>query len=472
MTTQILEPPMLRDLTLHMDEAATTLDMPSADAGATIVSVCEELDWLPDPLAFLAAGSAQLGSGIFWQQPDDATFAGAGIAAEIAVQGPTRIAEANAKFRDLRRRVITLGALARFPILGGFAFGDEASTSSAWRHFPGGRLVVPHVLLQIEREKVYLRINHSLSEGSDAPRVLEETDRLRQQAQNWLTASLEVAPEPTRVAHQSVPDTDAWQACVIAALKSIDRHTIDKVVLAREERISTQEPISVIAALNRAQSRDGQATLFAMQAGTSWFIGATPERLVRLIDERVDVTCLAGSIAIGDTPQEREQLAQELLASPKNREEHEIVVCAAYDALEPICGDVRRDPGSPRVVTARSVQHLETQVTATLPSPGDVLDLVDCLHPTPAVGGYPQQPALEVMRDLEAIDRGWYAGPFGWIDLTGSGEFAVAIRSAVIDGASASLFAGCGIVAGSDPRDELAETELKLQPMRAALGLT
>jgi menaquinone-specific isochorismate synthase len=106
-----------------------------------------------------------------------------------------------------------------------------------------------------------------------------------------------------------------------------------------------------------------------------------------------------------------------------------------------------------------------------MPAPGNVLDLVDCLHPTPAVGGYPQQPALEVMRELEAIDRGWYAGPFGWIDLTGSGEFAVAIRSAVIDGATASLFAGCGIVDGSDPRDELAETELKLQPMRSALGL-
>ena len=125
MTTVMLKPPMVRDLTLHLDEAATTLQMPFANAGTTLVSVCEELDWLPDPLAFLAAGSARLGDGVFWQQSDDATFAGAGVAAEIVVQGPTRIAEANAVFRELRQRVITLGAPARFPILGGFAFGDE-----------------------------------------------------------------------------------------------------------------------------------------------------------------------------------------------------------------------------------------------------------------------------------------------------------------------------------------------------------
>lgn len=472
MTTVMLEPPMAPDLTLHVDEAAPTLQMPFTDAGTTLVSVCEELGWLPDPLAFLAAGSAQMGNGVFWQQPDDATFAGAGIAAEIVVQGPTRIAEANAAFRELRQRVNTHESPARFPILGGFSFGDEPSMSSAWRHFPGGRLVVPRMLLQIEGERAYLRITQSLRQGTDPTSAQKEIDLLREQAQAWLASTLEPVQDSIRASHRSVPDIEAWQASVDLALDAIDRHTIDKVVLAREERISTQEPISAIDALRSAKSRNAQGTLFAMQSGTSWFFGATPERLVRLVDERVHVTCLAGSIGIGRTPQEREQLARELLASAKNREEHEIVVCAAYDALEPACHGVRRVAGSPRVIAARSVQHLETRVTATLPSPGNVLDLVECLHPTPAVGGYPQQPALAVMRELEAIDRGWYAGPFGWIDLTGSGEFAVAIRSTVIDGATASLFAGCGIVAGSDPRDELAETELKLQPMRAALGLS
>jgi menaquinone-specific isochorismate synthase len=462
---------MVRDLALPVDEAKTSSDQPRAGARAAIVSVCEEIDWVPDPLTFLAAASAQLGDGTFWQQPEDATFAGAGIAAEIVVHGPSRIAEANAEFRELRERVVTLGVAARCPILGGFAFGSDPSTANAWHQFPGGRLIVPRVLLQIEREKVYLRLNQPVPEGTNAAQVQSESEHLRQLSQAWLAATEKSIQSPAQVTHQAIPDTKAWQASVTAALSAIDRHTIDKVVLAREERISTDEPLSTIDALRRAQSRNANATLFAMQSGTSWFFGATPERLVRLTDERVDVTCLAGSIAIGNTPQEQEQFAHELLASAKNREEHEIVVCAAYDALEPVCSDVRREPGSPRVVTARSVQHLETRVTATVPPPGNVLDLVERLHPTPAVGGYPQQPALDVMRGLESIDRGWYAGPFGWVDLTGSGEFAVAIRSAVVDGATASLFAGCGIVAGSDPHEELAETEMKLQPMRAALGL-
>lgn len=471
MNTQILEPPLVRAHTLPVDDAVSTFDQARANAGTAIVSVCEELDWFPDPLAFLAAASAPLGDGIFWRQSEDATFAGAGVATEIVVQGPARIAEANALYRDLSERVVIEGAVTRFPILGGFAFGNEPSTAAAWRHFPGGRLVVPRVLLQIERGQAHLRINQVLPEGSEASRARDDADSLRQQARAWLTTTLDDMDAPTHVEYQSIPDTEAWQRSVASALRVIGRHTIDKVVLAREERNSTSESISAIEALRRAQALNPKATILAMQAATSWFLGATPERLVRLRDERVDVTCLAGSVAIGETPQEREHLAQELLSSAKNREEHEIVVCAAYDALEPVCRDVRREPGSPRVVTARSVQHLETRVTATLPPPGNVLDLVERLHPTPAVGGYPQEPALEVMRDLEAIDRGWYAGPFGWLDLTGSGEFAVAIRSAVIDGVTASLFAGCGIVAGSDPGEELAETEMKLQPMRAALGL-
>lgn len=471
MTTQMLEAPMAPDLTLRTEDAKAAPELFHQDKAPAIVSICEELDWLPDPLAFLSAASANLGNGIFWQQASDAIVAGAGIAAEIVVQGPGRIAEANAAYRALRERVTIFGPAMRFPILGGFAFGDAPSTHPSWQHFPGGRLVVPRVLLQIEGEKAYLRLSQALPAETDAPRAQEASDQLRQQARAWLAASLDDTPVPTQVAEQSIPDIEAWQASVSAALYAIERHTIDKVVLAREARVTTIKPIFPIDALRRAQSLNPGATIFAMQAGPSWFLGATPERLVRLRDERVDVTCLAGSIGIGSTPQEREQLAQTLLASAKNREEHEIVVCAAYDALEPVCRDVRREPGSPRVVTARSVQHLETRVTATLPPPGNVLDLVERLHPTPAVGGYPRQPALEIMHGLEAIDRGWYAGPFGWVDLSGSGEFAVAIRSALIDGTTASMFAGCGIVAGSDPREELAETDMKLQPMRAALGL-
>jgi isochorismate synthase len=245
---------------------------------------------------------------------------------------------------------------------------------------------------------------------------------------------------------------------------------VDKVVLAREERLFANGPFSAVSTLAQLRRVDSAATLFAAKAGESWFVGATPERLVRLEDGRVDVTCLAGSIGIGSSPMEQSLLAARLLASEKDREEHEIVVRSTVSALAEVCENVRRLAGTPRVVTARSIQHLETLLTAFMSSGGTILDLVERLHPTPAVGGYPRRRALSVIRELEEIDRGWYAGPFGWIDLDGSGEFAVAIRSALLTGTTASLFAGCGIVAASVPADEYEETCLKLRPMLAALG--
>jgi isochorismate synthase len=207
-----------------------------------------------------------------------------------------------------------------------------------------------------------------------------------------------------------------------------------------------------------------------MESAGHWFLGATPERLVRVADGSVDISCLAGSIGVGNSEEERLALALRLLASEKDRKEHEFVVRGAVEALQGVADSPRRAPGSPHVVAARSVQHLESTITARTSGAAGVLDLVERLHPTPAVGGYPRDPALEAISEMESIDRGWYAGPFGWSGLDGSGEFSVAIRSALIAGATASVYAGSGIVAGSVPEAEFAETELKMRPMLAALG--
>ena len=183
----------------------------------------------------------------------------------------------------------------------------------------------------------------SLPEGAGATWAQKEMDLLRQQAQAWLASTLEPVRDSTRASHRSVPDIEAWQASVSSALDAIDRHTSTrsswrgKNGFQPRSRFRRSMPCAV---QNCATLRAHSSPCRLARAGS---FGATPERLVRLVDERVDVTCLAGSIGIGNTPQEREQLARELLASAKNREEHEIVVCAAYDALEPVCHDVRRD---------------------------------------------------------------------------------------------------------------------------------
>jgi isochorismate synthase len=184
----------------------------------------------------------------------------------------------------------------------------------------------------------------------------------------------------------------------------------------------------------------------------------------------VDVTCLAGSAAVGDTAKETAELGQQLLSSAKDLREHEIVVESTIAALRTTCSEVTRTAETPRLRQARSVQHLETPLSAHARPETDILQLAGLLHPTPAVGGFPTAPALEMIRELETFDRGWYAGPVGWVDLDGSGEFSVAIRSALLRGKTAIAYAGCGIVANSDPAAEFIETELKLRPMLAALG--
>jgi isochorismate synthase len=162
-------------------------------------------------------------------------------------------------------------------------------------------------------------------------------------------------------------------------------------------------------------------------------------------------------------------LGEQLLASAKDRHEHEVVVRTVVEALGPLCDQL--DVGAtPSLLKLGNVQHLYTPVTGHLCSACTLLNVVERLHPTPAVGGRPREAALALIREREGFDRGWYGGPVGWIDQRGEGEFAVAIRSALLHGTQATLFAGCGIVADSDPEREYAEAALKLKPMLSALG--
>ncbi|MCA9877119.1 MAG: isochorismate synthase [Thermomicrobiales bacterium] len=421
-------------------------------------------------VSFLRRASAELGGGVLWAQPESGTaFAGAGVAEAFTFQGVTRFADASAAIRDLRARVQRQD-IAPFPLLGGFAFDPVSRRDAAWEGYPDGRLVVPRVLLQVTPAGAHLRVTGPASDDVPEAVTLFSLASLLARAQSWLAA-----PAPMCVpalAHSAMlpQDRDDWVRQVAAAIRTIRAGTMSKVVLARGEVLQAQREISAEAALTCLGEEHPGATLFAIASDDAWFIGATPERLVRLRDGLVDVNCLAGSVAMGRTPEESARLGQQLLASDKNRREHEIVVESTIAALETACSEVTRTRGTPRLRPARSVQHLETPLTATARPETDVLQLAGLLHPTPAVGGFPTAPALELIRELEPFDRGWYAGPVGWVDLDGSGEFSVAIRSALLRGRSAVAYAGCGIVANSDPEAEFTETELKLRPMMAALG--
>ena len=265
------------------------------------------------------------------------------------------------------------------------------------------------------------------------------------------------------------PPAGRWQAMVAAALEAIGRGALHKVVLSRRVRVRGPAAFDPGLAVRRLRAAYPGCFVFAVARDREAFVGATPERLVRLRGGRLDTAALAGSTARGATPEADERLGRALLASPKERAEHALVVEMLRQALAPLCR-VLSVPPEPRLLRLGNVQHLYTPISGAVEG-RSVLELVERLHPTPAVGGWPRAAALEFIRTHEPGSRGWYAAPVGWVDRRGEGEFAVAIRSGLLRGAEAWLFAGCGIVAGSDPAREYEETRLKLRPLLAALGV-
>lgn len=436
----------------------------------TLISRVEALPAIPDPLAFLQASAAELGHGVLWEQTAaGVAFAGAGIAKAITADGISRFGSVASDIANLEALIVR-DDQGIFPLIGGFAFAPMGEASPTWRHFSDAMLVIPHVLIQIADGSALVRVTVPGDPDASADDIDAALDSSLERARTWARSALPETARPSLIARCSAPERASWESSVAAAVSLIRQDRLDKVVLAREERLFFDDDVSPVATLARLRDADPAATRFALQSADSWFIGSTPERLVRLQDGRVDVTCLAGSVAMGRDEVETRALAAHLLASAKDREEHDIVLRSTIDDLQAMCEDVVPATDAPRVVKARSVQHLETPIVARMPRGGRVLDLVERLHPTPAVGGFPRERATAAIRDLEDFERGWYAGPFGWTDLDGDGEFAVAIRSALLSDRAASLYAGCGIVAESVPAAEWDETILKLRPMLAALG--
>ena len=255
-----------------------------------------------------------------------------------------------------------------------------------------------------------------------------------------------------------------WEQVVAAAVARIQAGELRKVVLARDLQAVASAPFDVRVLLARLAARSPGAFTFAC-AG---LVGATPELLIRREDRAVSSLVLAGTIGRGGSQSDDEALSSALLASAKNAEEHRYSVDSVRELLTPLCSGLQVDP-APFLLQMADYQHLATSVSGVLARDASALGLAASLHPTAAICGTPTETAMELIRELEGMDRGRYSGPVGWVDARGNGEWAIALRCGEIDGNRARLFAGCGIVAGSQPDSELAETETKFRPMRRAL---
>jgi menaquinone-specific isochorismate synthase len=269
-----------------------------------------------------------------------------------------------------------------------------------------------------------------------------------------------------------------WMEMVADAVEALEHGDLRKVVLARRVDITANRPFVVPDILERLTALYPSCMIFSVGG----FLGASPELLIRRNGHDVESHPLAGTVARSGDVHGDEALVARLMGSPKARHEHAVVVDALVSALAPLCAELDV-PDTPSVLGLRNVSHLATRITGRLSGAGDgagraghtgdgpptALELVSLVHPTPAVGGEPTEPALRYMQKVEGFDRGCYAGPVGWMDARGNGAWAYGIRSAEVNGARARIYAGNGIVAGSDPREELAETQLKLQALLAAL---
>jgi menaquinone-specific isochorismate synthase len=265
--------------------------------------------------------------------------------------------------------------------------------------------------------------------------------------------------------HDGSLSAPEWEQAVGEAVHRITHSAeLGKVVLARDLHASADIPIDPRVLLRWLAARYPGCFTFACDG----LVGATPELLIRKDGWAVSSLVLAGTTPRGATQAEDSALARTLLGSAKENEEHEYAAASLRDTLSPLCAAMYVTP-RPELIRLPNVQHLGTRVRGTLAAARSALALVATVHPTAAVGGTPTDAAVEVIRELESMDRERYAGPVGWVDADGNGEWGIALRCAQLDGNRARLFAGCGIVAGSDPAAELAETESKFRPMRNAL---
>lgn len=388
------------------------------------------LDQLPDqsPLSWVRGGDGLVG----W-----------GVLTRWTGSGPDRFAEADAWWRSMSAQLDVFDEVG-LPGTGPVAFGSFTFRDDA----PGSVLVVPRVVVGRRGGRAW--ITEFTTDGRAEPlrsvRPVRPSGPLR-----WSDGNLSV---------------DGYRAAVAEAVRRMRAGRLEKAVFAHDLLALSDAPLDPRHLLGGLARRYPTCWAFAVEG----LVGATPELLVRRAGDVVESRVLAGTTWAANASDEG--LEQRLLDSVKDRHEHALAVDSLAGSLAPLCTELDV-PSAPSVLALRNVSHLATDVRGRLRDDGDgpagLLRLAAAVHPTAAVGGTPRAAALDVIAELETMDRGRYAGPVGWVDARGDGELGIALRCAQLDGPTARLYAGCGVVAGSDPDSEAAEAAAKLRAVRDAL---
>lgn len=432
----------------------------------------------------------------FWLQPErKVSLVAQGEVLGVETSGSDRFRQSESLIANAMKRVHCLDARTRDAIrwLGGFSFADSLSGQGEWSRFSAGRLSLPSLLFSSQGDEAHALVAQRLDVTSESDSVLSDlrhdiSEAVRLSCNNEVEGALAPSGFPELLTSESGPEYavtsdrphEVYCEQVAGAIEAIGLGEFEKVVMARSLEVRHPERYEIISFLQRLSSLYPSCTVMAIARGEHTLVAASPEFLVSLDQGEVKAHALAGSAARGSSPAQDEALGLALMESKKEQNEHAAVVRAVKQSLFEVCGPLQ-GPEAPGLLKMEGIQHLSTPLRGQLrdaertPS---VLRLVELLHPTPAVCGLPRESARTWLDKHEQLDRGWYAGPVGWVGPDGDGEFWVALRAGLIrqseephsdEPALARLFAGAGIVQGSRPESELAETRLKLRALLAPL---
>jgi len=426
-----------------------------------------------DPLAVLETIPNSEFS-FFWERPDlDVSITAGGTA--ISIEGQHLSKEDLLKqVTYWRNNLYSFGttdhSLAAPFFVGGMAFSQD-SKPEIWKKFGKLKLTAPEWTFVRNGKYALLNISVVIDESSDKDEVHTYLNDTINKFSKRVETLKDATPEPDKLNYFVSSETsfDVWENGIKKAKEYFDEGIAEKLVLARELDVTANRIIEPTRFINKLRSVYPSCYSFIVHLPNGpTFLGSSPERLVSFHKNYILTEALAGTISRGKSAKEDTFLEQSLLNSQKDLVEHSIVVSEILKRLKPFSSEIQVSE-KPGVRKVANVQHLHTPITAWIHHKTELLNLFFELHPTPAVGGYPKEVAKVLVPKLEDFDRGWYAAPVGWFNLSGSGEFAVAIRSGIIWENKARFYAGCGIVPDSDPMKEWDETKLKFIPMLSAL---
>ncbi|MBT9317002.1 isochorismate synthase [Leptothoe spongobia] len=410
----------------------------------------------------------------FYYSTAQYTLLGLGITITQQTSGPNRF-ERMQQFVDVwKRRILSSnqsGPIIKPYFLCGFTFFDQTAVDSL---FEAAQVFVPQLQIRQSNNQTTASLNYLIDDSVNITRIVED---IRRRLQTLETAA-ETANHHTSLSSalktpKVIRDVGNFEKMVSSVLPTLNSPTLHKVVLADALDVLSASHFNIPASLKALGTAYSDCYVFSLSNGQGpVFMGASPERLLSITatadGKRLTTDALAGSAPRGNTSKTDQLIAKQLLSNPKERYEHQVVVEFIVEQLIQL-GLKPEFADSPQLLQLANIQHLHTPIQAALPHSLKPLDLVKMLHPTPAVAGLPRLTASQLLKATESFDRELYASPIGWIDANGNSEFIVGIRSALIDGRQARLFAGAGIVAQSNPRRELAEVKLKLQALLGSL---